>query len=50
MKTMTLSVLALLAALPAAADSVAWEKSFSEAKIKAALDGKLLYVDFYTDW
>jgi hypothetical protein len=27
-----------------------WEKDFDQAKLKAAVDGKLLYVDFYTDW
>ena len=27
-----------------------WEKDFEQAKLKAAAEGKLLYVDFYTDW
>ncbi len=50
MKRFVLSAVAFLAALPAAAGSVAWEKSFAEAKVKAGLEGRLLYLDFYTDW
>jgi hypothetical protein len=50
MRPFALSALALLAALPASAGGVAWEKSFAEAKVKAGLEGKLMYLDFYTDW
>jgi hypothetical protein len=28
----------------------AWETNFEQAKLKAAEAGKLLYIDFYTDW
>jgi hypothetical protein len=27
-----------------------WETNFDQAKLKAAEAGKLLYIDFYTDW
>lgn len=50
MKRLLLFLPALLTPLPATADGVAWEKSFADAKIKAALEGRLMYLDFYTDW
>ncbi|MBI2921780.1 MAG: hypothetical protein HYY18_11910 [Planctomycetes bacterium] len=50
MKPVAAVSLALLSALSAAADGVAWEKSWGEAKTKAGLEGRLLYLDFYTDW
>lgn len=50
MKLSALLVIALLASLPAHAGGVAWEKSFAEAKVKAGLEGRLMYLDFYTDW
>lgn len=28
----------------------AWEPNFEMAKLKAAEQGKLIYIDFYTDW
>lgn len=28
----------------------AWEPNFEIAKLKAAEQGKLLFMDFYTDW
>lgn len=28
----------------------AWETNYDQAKLKAAEAGKLLYLDFYTDW
>jgi hypothetical protein len=52
-------VAALLAAGPGPAqpkkpaklpEGYVWEKDFEQAKLKAAAEGKLLYVDFYTDW
>lgn len=27
-----------------------WETNFEVAKLKAAEQGKLLYIDFYTEW
>lgn len=50
MKPLAAISIALLSALSAAADGVAWEKSYSEAKTKAGLEGRLMYLDFYTDW
>lgn len=50
MKSLAFPLFALLAALPAHAGGVAWEKSFEQAKIKAGLEGRLMYLDFYTDW
>ena len=50
MKPLAALSLALLTALSAAADGVAWEKTYAEAKTKAGLEGRLLYLDFYTDW
>ncbi len=50
MKRLASAVFALLAATSAHAGGVAWEKSFEEAKVKAGLEGKLMYLDFYTDW
>jgi hypothetical protein len=50
MKWLALPFIALLSALPARAGGVAWEKSFAEAKVKAGLEGRLMYLDFYTDW
>ena len=29
---------------------IAWEKDFEKAKRRAAAEGKLLFLDFYTDW
>jgi hypothetical protein len=50
MKSAVLCAAALLLALPAAAGGIAWEKSFNEARVKAGMEGKLMYLDFYTDW
>ncbi|MEK7467799.1 MAG: hypothetical protein AAB074_10335 [Planctomycetota bacterium] len=50
MKLAAFSLVALLATLQAHAGGVAWEKSFAEAKVKAGLEGRLMYLDFYTDW
>ncbi|KAF0246250.1 MAG: hypothetical protein FD180_881 [Planctomycetota bacterium] len=50
MKLCALPVIALLAALQAHAGGVTWEKSFEEAKVKAGLEGRLMYLDFFTDW
>ncbi|MCE9582804.1 MAG: hypothetical protein K8T20_09950 [Planctomycetes bacterium] len=50
MKWLALPLFALLSALPARAGDVAWEKTFAEAKVKAGLEGRLLFLDFYTDW
>ena len=48
------SILLLAAALSmlvSATDAgIAWEQDFEKAKRKAAAEGKLLYLDFYTDW
>ena len=50
MKRFAFAAVALLAAAQAHAGGVAWEKSFEEAKVKAGLEGRLMYLDFYTDW
>ena len=40
----------LLAALPGFAQKITWVTSFSEAQQKAKASGKLVMVEFYTDW
>lgn len=50
MKKSAFLLLFALVALPASAGGVAWEKSYADAKIKAGLEGRLMYLDFYTDW
>lgn len=50
MKHFAFLLLSALIALPASAGGVAWEKSYADAKIKAGLEGRLLYLDFFTDW
>lgn len=62
MRTLAVTVtLVLVAALAFAGDppkkaalplpkGYTWESNFELAKLKAAEAGKLLYVDFYTDW
>ena len=50
MKLSALALIAALTALPAQAGGITWEKSFAEAKVKAGLEGRLMYLDFYTDW
>ncbi|NUN48360.1 MAG: hypothetical protein HUU15_05975 [Candidatus Brocadiae bacterium] len=50
MKLAAIPLLAFLASLPASAGGVAWEASFEEARVKAGLEGRLIYLDFFTDW
>lgn len=35
---------------PSAASPIAWETSLAQAQAKAAAEGKLVMVDFYTEW
>ena len=34
----------------ASAGGITWERDFEKAKARSAREGKLLYIDFYTDW
>lgn len=31
-------------------EGYAWETNYEQARLKAAESGKLLFIDFYTDW
>ena len=50
MRSVLLLAAALCMLVSATDAGIAWEQDFKKAKLRAAAEGKLLYLDFYTDW
>lgn len=50
MKHLSIAAFAALLTLPALSHDIEWVKNFEEAQIEARKTGKLIMIDFYTDW
>ena len=49
-KRFGLLALAAIAAASASASEMPWAKDYKSAKAQASKSGKLIMLDFYTDW
>jgi len=50
MRNGMLTVLALALASPGLAEEIPWAKTWDAAEASASKSGKLVMLDFYTDW
>jgi hypothetical protein len=50
MRILAVAVLTCASAASSHAEKIAWMRSYKEAKVKAGVEGKLIFLDFYTDW
>ena len=50
MKRLFATIVFCLGGLACTAEDIAWEHDYNKARTRAATEGKLLFIDFATDW